>query len=735
MFTALLALVLGLVLLLAAVLLFRRSSQVQVPQRPARPVTGGEVVREGDDDATRPSPDTPTGGDAPAVGAGAARDAAAWDIDDEWLGTWSGGGAGGVGPDPAATPADRTGDSPRWATAEPARDTTGDLTRDDRQHEPRDLTWGDPRDEARDLTWDTPRDTAGHGDGPAGASAVPASARPVSSGTAASAADAAAASAAGPADSAGPAPSAPSVPSAHPAPSAPSAASATSGIVDGAAVPVVDAGSSSPGRRQRRHWAQQHGFEYTREDADLPGEWPASVIDTLADQGRAPVARDVVSGVVGGHPAHVADVGGVTVVAVRRDEGSPVSVHATRHAGMPAGMRHGAELDRPPFTLYATDLRALDRMLDTRADAALRAVEDIAADVALADDWALVRLRPRLDVAVWADVIDRVILLADAARVLPPWVTSVPLDMLHADPTTALDGDGVHVETRAPGDDDAAGRSDAGESGGTGGTAAAGAETGTDTGAGTGAATGVRGHLRAVPDARGPHDRATAGDGDDADGTTGYDATAYGTTGYGATAYDVAGATGYGATADGAGGDTADATSARERPYITRSAEPVDLPRRDGFRRVGDTAGIDDRPPGDPLAGEGDLPLLGEDPEHIRVPTTSPRVIRTDRGHGATIFDDDGSLDGTGTRSGTAAGTAADADADAADATPGTGARGGRHRAPAGRHWAGDGPHGPGSGRDGEDPDGVLDAEIVEAEIVDPRTVRGRDGRDGPHRP
>ena len=93
MFTALLALVLGLVLLLAAVLLFRRSSQVQVPQRPARPVTRGEVVREGDDDATRPSPDTPTGGDAPAVGGGAARDAAAWDIDDEWLGTWSGGGA------------------------------------------------------------------------------------------------------------------------------------------------------------------------------------------------------------------------------------------------------------------------------------------------------------------------------------------------------------------------------------------------------------------------------------------------------------------------------------------------------------------------------------------------------------------------------------------------------------------------------------------------------------------
>lgn len=161
----------------------------------------------------------------------------------------------------------------------------------------------------------------------------------------------------------------------------------------------------------------------------------------------------------------------------------------------------------------------------------------------------------------------------------------------------------------------------------------------------------------------------------------------------------------------------------------SRAAEPVDLPRRDGARRVGDTAGIDDRPPGDPLAGEGDLPLLGEDPDHIRVPTTSPRVIRTDRGHGATIFDDDGSLDGhaTGTRSGTAA--------DTDDATPGTGARGGRHRAPAGRHWAGDGPHGPGSGRDGEDPDGVLDAEIVEAEIVDPGTVRGRDGRDGPHRP
>lgn len=722
MFTALLALVLGLVLLLAAVLLFRRSSQVQVPQRPARPVTRGEVVREGDDDATRPSPDTPTGGDAPAVGGGAARDAAAWDIDDEWLGTWSGGGAGGVGPGTGATPADRTGDSPRWATAEPARDTTGDLTWDD----PRDLTRDATRDDPRDLTWDAPRDAAGHGDGPAGASAFPASASPVSAGTPGTPA------AAGPTGSAAPAPSAPSAASTASAGS-PSAASATSGIVDGAAVPVVDAGSSSPGRRQRRHWAQQHGFEYTREDADLPGEWPASVIDTLADQGRAPVARDVVSGVVGGHPAHVADVGGVTVVAVRRDEGSPVSVHATRHAGMPAGMRHGAEFDRPPFTLYATDLRALDRMLDTRADAALRAVEDIAADVALADDWALVRLRPRLDVAVWADVIDRVILLADAARVLPPWVTSVPLDMLHADPTTALDGDGVHVETRGPGEDGPAGRSDAGDTGGTGGTA------GADSGAGT--VTGVRGHLRAVPDARGPHDRATAGPadgasgtaGDDADGTTGHGTTGYGddvTTAYGTGGDDVAGAT---------AGDAADATSARERPYITRSAEPVDLPRRDGARRVGDTAGIDDRPPGDPLAGEGDLPLLGEDPDHIRVPTTSPRVIRTDRGHGATIFDDDGSLDGhgTGTRSGARTGTATSTDADDTDteATPGTGARGGRHRAPAGRHWAGDGPHGPGSGRDGEDPDGVLDAEIVEAEIVDPGTVRGRDGRGGPHRP
>ncbi|MGP9724346.1 hypothetical protein ACT3SZ_10065 [Corynebacterium sp. AOP40-9SA-29] len=400
------------------------------------------------------------------------------------------------------------------------------------------------------------------------------------------------------------------------------------------AAPAADAAASSnglfAGRRSRRQWAQSHGYEYAKEDRYLPGEWPDSLMTLIsadaATGSAATVARDLVSGFTGGHQFHLAEVNGMTVVALRREFFSPVRVHLSDTAGMPAGMRHSELCDRPPYTGYSTDNRALDRMLDSRVEAALHALAGSVSDIAFSSTWVALKMGRRTDPPIWDHVLVQGRALVDASRVLPPRVTSVELDLSGADPTRPRVRAAATAVAEEPEAQDAAGAaSDASDASGTSGERQAPAH---------------RGHLRAVPDAA---RRASSPNSEvDADAETANDSDA----------------------------DTG-------RPRMERSTTPVDFPTRSEGQTMGDTSTFpeypadradQDRPAQDGAAQDDDpIPAVGEDPDHSRtVSGGGPRVIRTAEQR-STIFGDD---------------TSAEVDILGA---AGAASRG-RHRAPSARH-------------------------------------------------
>ena len=165
------------------------------------------------------------------------------------------------------------------------------------------------------------------------------------------------------------------------------------------------------------------------------------------DSDGAPVARDVVSGFTEGHLTHFADVGGFTLVAMRRVEPSPVSVHYSTELPMPEGMRRIEPLDQPPFVAYTSDVRALDRLLDARVEDGLQALSQVSSEVVWEADWLILRISRRLDISVWDKILPHVRSLADAAMVLPPESLSIPLEMDLADQTRPMPGGALVIET------------------------------------------------------------------------------------------------------------------------------------------------------------------------------------------------------------------------------------------------------------------------------------------------
>ncbi len=390
------------------------------------------------------------------------------------------------------------------------------------------------------------------------------------------------------------------------------------------AAPAPSGHTSLAGRRARRQWAAAHGFEYTREDRYLTPEWPVSLLHQISPDRVDPVARDLVSGFVDGHQVHIADVAGTTLVALRRSESSPVDVHFTTVAAMPAGMRHSELCDCPPFTGYSTDNRALDRMLDARVTGTLRDLAPYACDVVFSGAWLVAQLSGRAEAEVWERMLPQLALLGDAARVLPPRVTSTELDMPAADPTRPRPASGAHVDLGGGAGDGADG-------------------TDSDGTAASPQQPAARGHLRAVPDAPQP----------DASPDTGPDTEQ---------------------PAESA------AEEADPSVHVNRPAEPVDFPTRSEARNFGDTSGMSDAAADlwNPDETQEGIPVVGDDDArprpgrgaHTGDPSAeAPRIVR---GYSeATIFAD---------------GTDSDADGGWAGELPELSAPQGRHRAPDARH-------------------------------------------------
>lgn len=363
-----------------------------------------------------------------------------------------------------------------------------------------------------------------------------------------------------------------------------------SGAVDDSAdavAPTSEASSNGlfAGRRARRQWAQAHGYEYAKEDRYLPGEWPDSLMTLIRADAAAgsatTVARDLVSGFTGGHQFHLAEVNGITVVALRREVFSPVQVHLSDGAAMPAGMRHSELCDRPPYTGYSSDNRALDRMLDSRVDAALHALAGSVSDIAFSTTWVAMKMARRTDPPIWDHVVVQGRALVAASRVLPPRVTSHELDMTNADPT----------RPRVRGTVDAAvveEHTGAGEE----------QETQDE-------APAQRAHLRAVPDAVPPE--TTSGDPAEADASDERD--------------DQVGHT------------------EESRPRMERSSTPVDFPTRSEGQTMGDISGFPDEDDEETVEADP-IPVVGEDPDHSRTASGGgPRVIRSAERR-STIFGD-----------------------------------------------------------------------------------------------
>src|SRR5699024_11187692 len=114
-------------------------------------------------------------------------------------------------------------------------------------------------------------------------------------------------------------------------------------------------------RRRRRQWAAANGAEFTREDLELPQEWPMAALHSVSVSPIRALAKDVVSGFWEGHEYHVADLGEGTLMAMRRAAASPVTVHYSREQGVTEGLRRSELLDQPPYAAYRSEERRVGK--------------------------------------------------------------------------------------------------------------------------------------------------------------------------------------------------------------------------------------------------------------------------------------------------------------------------------------------------------------------------------------
>ncbi|WP_342318516.1 hypothetical protein [Corynebacterium mayonis] len=168
-------------------------------------------------------------------------------------------------------------------------------------------------------------------------------------------------------------------------------------------------------RRERRAWAQRHDFSFAKQDEFLLGEWERGAASTGA------AARDVASGSMYGHETFVADLGGVTVMAMRTGEISDVVVDLRRNGFLPASSNDLVEVGQfSGFSVHATEANPAKRFLDVRVRTALEQLPATVSAVWFESEWVLAETDRGASPDEWDSMLAPLALLADAARVLPP---------------------------------------------------------------------------------------------------------------------------------------------------------------------------------------------------------------------------------------------------------------------------------------------------------------------------
>ncbi|ANE04937.1 hypothetical protein [Corynebacterium crudilactis] len=195
--------------------------------------------------------------------------------------------------------------------------------------------------------------------------------------------------------------------------------------------------SSFPGsqRRERKHWAAKHHFDFIKEDAFLTDEWSRGAASTGA------VARDVVSGMAEGYETHLVDLAGVPVMAMRRGITSDVVIDARRGEQPVDPDREESddlvEIDTVSgFRLLSNAAGVAQRFVDERVQVGLDAMPEVVTAVWMESDWVLAETSKGSTPEDWEDILHPLALLTDASFTLPPHSARVnEVDLKHLEPS------------------------------------------------------------------------------------------------------------------------------------------------------------------------------------------------------------------------------------------------------------------------------------------------------------
>ncbi|WP_048760304.1 hypothetical protein [Corynebacterium vitaeruminis] len=160
-------------------------------------------------------------------------------------------------------------------------------------------------------------------------------------------------------------------------------------------------------RHLRKAWAQERNSAYNRVDHELPSYWQ-----------RTPDgdAKAVVSGFAFGREMHLADVGGITTIAIRRSVSSDEVFELRRSGG--TELPHVAT--EAGLVVAATNPELIHRIFDDRATRMLVDVHPAITRMWSENSWSLAQLIDNSVPEDWDGALESLSDFSDIARRLPP---------------------------------------------------------------------------------------------------------------------------------------------------------------------------------------------------------------------------------------------------------------------------------------------------------------------------
>lgn len=348
-------------------------------------------------------------------------------------------------------------------------------------------------------------------------------------------------------------------------------------------------------RHLRKAWAQERNSVYNRVDHELPSYWQ-----------RTPDgdAKAVVSGFAFGREMHLADVGGITTIAIRRSVSSDEVFELRRSGG--TTLPHVAT--EAGLVVAATDPELIHRIFDDRATRMLADVHPAITRMWSENSWSLAQLIDNSVPEDWDGALASLSDFSDIARRLPPAEgETVAPDTNQWDPTR------LQLTEQS-------------------------VDSGSLISDGTG-----RGHLHAVPDQRrnGPANHESQ----DHSSQNGHTQSHSAQNSKGEEPLDVeeivyadSPSSSSAATADATTDDSQWSSQSNAQPTVVQAIDgsswrptrdipldPTALPSRSTARKMGANVGESED-----IGDSGQqIPALGEDPEHSRMRSSQGRVVRS----------------------------------------------------------------------------------------------------------